>query len=108
MKPFHLKNCPGTLAAGYNTYSPTALRRMFDNKKVSHILDFSNDGSSRVLFDDNIGRISISGVQEKLSAIMSKGKHKPTLSLANAPAGGAYPFDERGGSCYMPFRNPVL
>ena len=32
-----IKNCPSTLAAGYTTYSPTALRRMFDNKKVSHI-----------------------------------------------------------------------
>ncbi|MDR1755592.1 MAG: HipA domain-containing protein [Culturomica sp.] len=69
-----IKNCPGTLAAGYATYNPTALRRVFDNKKVSHLLDFSNDEKSRVLIDDNIGRISISGVQEKLSAIIEKGK----------------------------------
>ncbi len=69
-----IKNCPGTLTAGYDTYSPTALRRMFDNKKMSHVLDFSNDENSRVLINDNIGRISISGVQEKLSAIAEKGK----------------------------------
>ena len=69
-----IKNCPGTLAAGYNTCSPTALRRMFDNKKVSHLLDFSNDESDRIIMDENIGRISISGVQEKLSAIVDKGK----------------------------------
>ena len=69
-----IKNCPGTLAAGYNTYSPTALRRMFNNKKISHLLDFSNDESNRVIIDENIGRISISGVQEKLSAIVDKGK----------------------------------
>lgn len=69
-----IKNCPGTLAPGYATYSPTALRRVFDNKKVSHLLDFSNNESNRVLIDDNIGRISISGVQEKLSAIIEKGK----------------------------------
>ena len=69
-----IKNCPGTLASGYNTYSPAALRRMFDNRKISHLLDFSNDASSRALIDNNIGRISISGVQEKLSTIISKGK----------------------------------
>ncbi len=69
-----IKNCPGTLAAKYGTYSPTTLRRMFDNKKVSHLLDFSNDENNRVLIDDNIGQISISGVQEKLSAIIEKGK----------------------------------
>ena len=62
------------MAAGYKHYSPTALRRMFDNKKVSCLLDFSNDESSRFLIDENIGRISISGVQEKLSAIVAKGK----------------------------------
>ena len=74
MRQLDLKNCPGTLAIGYDTYSPTALRRLFDNKRVSHILDFSNDENNRVLIDDNIGHISISGVQEKLSAIVSKGK----------------------------------
>ena len=70
----NIKNCPGTLVGGYVTYSPTALRHMFDNRKVSHLLDFSNDAESRTLIDDNIGRISISGAQEKLSAIVQKGK----------------------------------
>ena len=69
-----INNCPGTLAAGYNTYSPTALRRIFDNKKVSHCLNFSNDAKSHVEIDKNIRRISISGVQEKLSATMSAGQ----------------------------------
>ena len=75
MKPMiTIKNCPGTLAAGYNTYSPTALRRMFNNKKVSPFLDFSNDEKSRALINKNMGRISISGVQEKLSAIVDNNK----------------------------------
>ncbi len=69
-----IKNCPGVLAAGYDTYSPTTLRRMFDSKRVSHLLNFSNDENSRVLIDNNIGRISISGVQEKLSAVVEKRK----------------------------------
>ena len=66
--------CPGTLAAGFDTYSPVALRRVFDNKKVSHLLDFTNDENERELIDDNIVRISISGVQEKLSAVVMHGK----------------------------------
>jgi len=74
MQITNIQNCPGTLAVGYNTYSPTALRRMFDNKKVSHLLDFSNDNESRTLIDENIGRISISGVQEKMSAVVEKRK----------------------------------
>lgn len=69
-----INNCPGTLATGYDTYSQTALRRVFDNKKVSHLLNFSNDDKARTEIDENIARISISGVQEKLSAIMSNGQ----------------------------------
>jgi len=82
----NIQNCPGTLAAGYNTYSPTALRRMFDNKKISHLLDFSNDSSSRILIEENIGRISISGVQEKMSVVVEKGK----IILTPADLQGCY------------------
>lgn len=69
-----ITNCPSTLAEGYDTYSPTALRRMFENKKVSHQLDFNNDKAYWVEIDERIRKISISGVQEKLSAVMEKGK----------------------------------
>lgn len=69
-----INNCPGTLASGYNTYSQAALRRVFDNKKVNHVLDFSNNDNARVEIDDNIVRISVSGVQEKLSAVMNAGR----------------------------------
>jgi len=81
-----IKNCPGTLAAGYNSYSPTALRRMFGNRKVNHLLDFSNAGKIRALIDNNIGRVSISGVQEKLSAIIDKNK----VCLTPEDAWGCY------------------
>ena len=30
-----IKYCPSTLAEGYNTYSPQAVKRLFDGKKVS-------------------------------------------------------------------------
>ncbi|MBD8347862.1 type II toxin-antitoxin system HipA family toxin [Dysgonomonas sp. HGC4] len=71
-KNIEIRNCPGTLSVGFSTYSPTAIRRVFDSKKVSHILDFSNDDNLRLIIDDNIGKISISGVQEKFSAIIDK------------------------------------
>lgn len=69
-----INNCPETLATGYATYSPTALRRVFDNIKVNHLLNFSNDDNARTEIDENITKISISGVQEKLSAIISDGQ----------------------------------
>lgn len=65
--------CPGTLAKGFSTYSPLCLRKVFGGKKVNHIMEFSlNDGSDN--FIESINRISISGVQEKLSAIIKRGK----------------------------------
>lgn len=73
MKEIH--NCPGTLASGYHTYSHTALRRVFGGKKVSHLMDFSfNDEDLSDEIAGNIQGISISGVQEKISAIIIKSK----------------------------------
>ena len=65
--------CPGLLAGGFETYSPACLRRMFDGKKVSHVLDFSYN-ADQSQFLAAVNRISVSGVQEKLSAIVEKGK----------------------------------
>ena len=35
-----LNICPSTLAEGFNTYSPMALRLLFDGRVVSHVLTF--------------------------------------------------------------------
>ena len=35
-----LKYCPGTLAEGFNTYSPGCIRKLFNGKKVSHVLPY--------------------------------------------------------------------
>ncbi|MDA1029169.1 MAG: HipA domain-containing protein [Bacteroidetes bacterium] len=70
-----LKYCPGTLAEGYTTYSPVCLKKMFGGKKISHILPYEpTTGSEQVaqLFIENRKRISISGVQEKLSILLDK------------------------------------
>ncbi len=69
-----LSVCPSTLQEGYSTYSPTALRLLFDGQQVSHILDSdspNNEGSDREGYLRNVGRISLSGVQPKASLIVN-------------------------------------
>jgi len=76
-----IKYCPGTLADGNNTYSQTSMRRLFNGRMVSHILPYDppeQDEKVAKLFLDNRKRISISGVQEKLSFILDKNKLRLT------------------------------
>lgn len=71
----NLKYCPGTLAEGFFTYSRGCLRNMFNGKRVSHILPYEQPQQSEEvteLFMENRKRISISGVQEKLSLLLDK------------------------------------
>ena len=69
-----INSCPSTLAEGHNTYSPAALKRIFDKQKVSHILPYEsiekNEDEAKI-FMDNKKRISISGVQSKYSMIVN-------------------------------------
>lgn len=70
-----IKYCPGTLAEKFSTYSPACLKRMFNGKKVSHILSYdspSKDDKAAEIFIENRKRISISGVQIKISLILEK------------------------------------
>ncbi|MUP46481.1 type II toxin-antitoxin system HipA family toxin [Gramella sp. BOM4] len=72
-----IDHCPGTLAEGYDTYSRACLNRMFDGRKVSHLLPYDAPNSNRQtdeLFEENQQRISISGVQEKFSVLQEKNK----------------------------------
>ena len=68
--------CPCTLAEGFQTYSPAALRQLFDGVEVSHILPFNSPNSDT---EDNreytrhVGRISLSGVQPKASLLLLNG-----------------------------------
>ncbi len=81
--------CPGTLAEGFSAYSPSCLRNVFDGKKVSHLLPFDSPQKSETeaaLFAKNRERISISGVQEKVSLRLEKNK----LRLTNPGESGTY------------------
>jgi serine/threonine-protein kinase HipA len=76
-----LKYCPGTLAEGFNTYSPTCLRNLFNGKKVNHVLPYEPPHQSEEVaeqFMENRKRISISGVQEKLSLLLEKNQLRLT------------------------------
>lgn len=72
-----VNRCPGTLAEGFSTYNRTCLKRVFEGRKVSHVLPYEAPNSNRQmdkLFEDNQKRISISGVQEKFSVVLEKNK----------------------------------
>jgi serine/threonine-protein kinase HipA len=76
-----IKYCPGSLAEGFVTYSPAFLRRMFDGKQVSHVLPYDAPQANEAdaaQFMENRKRISISGVQEKMSLLLSKNKLRLT------------------------------
>lgn len=76
-----LKYCPGTLAEGFSTYSPSCLKNMFNGKKVIHILPYEQGQQNEEvaeLFIENRKRISISGVQEKLSFVLEKNQLRLT------------------------------
>ncbi|HEC44549.1 MAG TPA: type II toxin-antitoxin system HipA family toxin [Bacteroides sp.] len=73
--------CPGILSEGNKTYSQTCLKRVFNGRKVSHILPYNPPSVSEEdaeKFIENRKRISISGVQEKLSIILDKNKLRLT------------------------------
>lgn len=73
--------CPSTLKPGFTTYSPTALRKVFEGKRVSHILPFESPDKSQAVneaFMENRRRLSISGVQKKISLRLDKNKLRLT------------------------------
>ena len=84
-----INHCTGTLAPGHTTYSATALKRVFNGRRVSPFLPYASPSSTGVLgepFADNQRSISISGVQEKFSVILDKNQ----LRLAEADEQGTH------------------
>jgi serine/threonine-protein kinase HipA len=91
-----IKNCPSTLLEGYATYSPKGLKTLFGGVSVSPYLDFDFEDMRRGLgAQSSIHRISVSGVQEKFSAVVDAGR----LRLARPQECATYilkpaPWDE--------------
>ena len=66
--------CPSTLLPGYSGYSPRALKMLFDGVAVSPILDIDFEKErDQQQARDNMNNMSISGVQEKFSAVLDNG-----------------------------------
>ncbi len=97
----NIKVCPGTLTDGFNTYCPLCLRKVFGGRKVSHIIDLSYEGNDEII--TSVNKISISGAQEKLSAVIDKGK----IILAPEGTSGHYILKPIPGNKYLRFRNNI-
>ena len=70
-----IKYCPGTLAEGFETYSPSCLRKMYYGKSVNHFLPMPSpqkDEKTLQAFLENMKRISVSGFQTKTSVVLDK------------------------------------
>ena len=97
-----IKVCPGNLTPGFDNYSPACLRQLFDGKKVSPILDFNYD-ADKDNFSTVINQISVSGVQEKLSAIIRDNK----IMLTPKGEQGRYIIKPSPGYKHLRFRNQI-
>lgn len=66
-----IDRCPSLLIRGYDTFSPTAQKRLFDGRPVSHKFDLSqlaNDNVGNAV--KNAGRLSLSGAQPKFGLVI--------------------------------------
>lgn len=73
MNPEETNVCPSFLIEGYSSYSPVALKRLFDGKQVSHILNFDSPTSTNIdglQAIKNVGRLSLSGAQPKFGLVL--------------------------------------
>jgi len=76
-----INRCPGTLSAGFTTYSRTCHKRVFNGSAVNHLLPYASlqsNHNTENSFEENATRMSISGVQEKFSIIQLKNKIRLT------------------------------
>lgn len=69
--------CPSILAAGFKTFSPHAKKYLLGGKTVSHILPYESLSSGEGLVE-NKGHLSLSGAQEKYSAVIDGGVFRLT------------------------------
>lgn len=67
--------CPSTLQVGCSAYSNSAIKSLFDDKKVSCFLPYNRPDSEETVkeMQSGSGRVSLSGVQEKMSAVVQDG-----------------------------------
>ncbi len=101
-----ITNCPSTLADGFDTYSPVALRKLFYGQKIPHIIPYASmesDEEDASKFMDNRKRISISGVQNKYSMIL----HENQLMLTSEGEQGHYILKPKPADLRLPQEIPA-
>lgn len=73
-----MTNCPGCLKEGHSTYCQPCRKRLFDGKKVSHVLPFSRPAYNQRKLATTGKRLSISGIQTKMSLVLREGRLEMT------------------------------
>lgn len=84
-----ITHCPSTLTPEFNSYSPLALKKLFDKQKVSHILPYRHPDESpsdAILFENNLKRVALSGSHRKYSMNIQNG----LLKLSDEKRKGHY------------------
>lgn len=94
--------CPGNLAVGFDRYCPHCIRQLFNGRRVSPVLDFDYDADNADLAS-SINQLSVSGVQEKLSAIVADGK----IVLTPAGERGRYIIKPAPAYKHLRFREQI-
>ncbi len=66
--------CPSSLTEGFSSYSPVAVKKLFDGHRVSPFLPFRIDEMAKNIEIKNaIKRLSVSGAQEKFATVIDHG-----------------------------------
>lgn len=68
-----IDRCPACLKPGFETYCTPCLKKLFEGKKVNHLLDFTRPEFNSVKLERS-DRISISGIQIKHSLKLENNK----------------------------------
>jgi serine/threonine-protein kinase HipA len=79
-----MSHCPGCFKAEENTYCRSCRKKLFDGKKVPFQLPFSRPAYDKVKLEFTPERLSISGIQSKISLVFNGGR------LEMVPSGGEY------------------
>src|SRR4051794_27579143 len=81
-----MSHCPGCLKEGHDAFCPPCRKRMFGGQKVSSVLTFSRPVYNQTALAATAARLSISGIQTKMSLALREGR------LHMTETGGQYIF----------------
>jgi serine/threonine-protein kinase HipA len=94
----NINRCPGCFEPDNNTYCKKCLKKLFNGKKVSHILNFDRPEFDRINKEQS-GRLSLSGIQIKHSLKLENNnliltENKGEYILKPIPSGQFYNLDQ--------------